>query len=105
MERISNRFEIGAGLALNVHATGLYDGEEIVVQYALDLGCKPKDAEFSDYYENGKLVVLDITHNPLTLWRPGWYRLSVDPSINDSVKIALSKTFRVNTAALINNVA
>lgn len=104
-DRDIKQFEVTPGRAVNLHAVGLVDGEKIILQYTVHKGCKPKNAEFADYYENAKLVVLDTEHNPLTLWRPGWYRLVPEIEVTRGVQIVLSDSFAVDIVALINNVA
>lgn len=99
------QFQVVPGQAVNLHATGLYDGDAIVIQYAIDKGCKPSLDTFTDYYENGKLVVLDIPHNPLTLWRPGWYRMVLDGTEANNLRVVLSNPFNIDIVGLINNVA
>lgn len=99
----SNVFQVTAGRARTLHAVGLVDGEELQVRYAIDMGCKPTLAQYSDYYEDGCPVMLDIQHNPITLWRPGYYRLEFDLPVSPDVKIVVSDPYPV-TLGQVNNV-
>lgn len=101
----SNTFQVQSGRAVNIVAMGLYPGDVYTVQYAIDVGCRPPEANYVDYYENGKLVVLDETHNPLTLWRPGFYRVVPDAPMNENADVVISEAYNVNIHAAVDNVA
>lgn len=90
---------------VNVLATGLLDGERFFVEYALDTGCDPVRANYVPYYEDGRPVILDNEHNPLTLWRPGWYRFVSDGEVSPSAAVDTSDPFDCSIGAEINNVA
>ncbi|MBS0227624.1 MAG: hypothetical protein JSS23_02895 [Proteobacteria bacterium] len=101
----SRSFQVLSGAAVNVAVTNLYAGEQFLLRYAVDLGHTPSSAAYSDYYENGKSVVLDTEHNPLTLWRPGYYKLVPDGAINADAQVYLSQPFAASLTAALNNVA
>lgn len=90
---------------INAVATNLMEGEQFFVEFSVFPGCDPANATYVDYYENGKRVVLDNAHNPLTLWRPGWYRFVTDGEINPLAAVDTSDPFDCTIAAQIDNVA
>lgn len=105
MATTSKTVQVAAGTARNVLALSLFPGEAYLLEYALDLGCCPSEANYAAYYENAVRVVLDETHNPLTLWRPGFYRLIPDGDLNERADAVVGPAFTVNIGAAINNVA
>lgn len=94
---------IAPGAARNVVGIAFWPGESATVEYAVDLGCQPANANFAPYYEDGCPVLLDEFHNPLTLWRPGYYRLVPDVLLNAQADIMVSEPFAVNIGAAILN--
>jgi len=89
---------------VSVIASGLVEGEKWHVQYALVAGCNG-DHEYVPYHEDGKEVVLDAQHSPLTLWRPGWYRFVSEDGLNPSAVVDASEPFDCTVNAVIDNVA
>lgn len=101
----SKSVQVTAGTARSILALGLFPGEQYLLEFALDLGCCPADANYAPYHENGVQVVLDETHNPLTLWRPGFYRLLPDGDLNERADAVVGPPFQVTIGATIDNVA
>lgn len=102
---VSKAINVAQRRCINVLATNIFEGEQFFVEFALLTGCDPVNATFVPYYEDGKRVVLDTTHNPLTLWRPGWYRFVSDGELNPLAAIDTSDPFDCSIGATIDNVA
>lgn len=99
----SRSFQVQGGQAVNVLAVNLFNDEALVVRYAVDLGAQPKDAEYTDYYEDGHLVRVTDSRNPLTLWRPGWYRLEPEGYVNEHVQVHVSQPFPFTVMHTLGN--
>lgn len=100
----SKSFQVQSGQAVNVLAVNLFNDEQLVVRYAVDVGCTPKEAEYTDYIEDGEEVVVSSTHNPITLWRPGWYKLVPNGWVNEEVQVHVSQPFPVHIQHSVQNV-
>lgn len=99
-------FEVKPGTARNVQAVGMYPGDEYEIHYLTGFpGCNPNDMDFVPYYEDGRLVMLDESHNPLTLWRPGFYKVVPLSEMNERADVLVSDPYQIHVNAGINNVA
>lgn len=98
--------QVSPGQFLNVQAVGLFEGEAYDVMYIVGFpGCKPEAVDFVPYYEDGHAVVLDSTHNPLTLWRPGFYQFIPQGELNERADVLVSSPFAGTIGASFSNVA
>lgn len=101
----SKTFQVMSGTAVNIAVTNLYEGEQFLILYAIDLGHKPSSAAYVEYYESGRPVVLNPAHNPLTLWRPGYYKIVPDGAVNTDAQVYLSQPFAFTATSAVDNVA
>lgn len=90
------------GTAVSVLALGLVDGEQLQVSYAIDLGCKPADAQYEPATECCADAIIGQDNNPLTLWRPGWYKIEPLGAINAGASLSISDAFPAQTTMMGN---
>lgn len=101
----SRHIQVMPGQFVNAQAVGLFEGEAYDVFYVVGFpGCNPDVVDFVPYFENGLPVVLDAEHNPLTLWRPGYYRFVEQGELNERADVLVSSPFPGTITANPNNV-
>ena len=61
------------------------------------------EAKTTYNYEDGHLVRVTDSRNPLTLWRPGWYRLEPDGYVNEHVQVHVSQPFPFTVMHTLGN--
>lgn len=94
MSEVNRHIQVTAGQFINVQAVGLFEGEAFDVYYVVGFpGCNPDIIDFVPYYEDGHPIVLDAEHNPLTLWRPGYYRFFPQGELNERADVLVSSPF------------
>lgn len=91
------------GTAVSVLALGLLDGEQLQISYAIDMGCKPAEAQYEPATECCADAIIGQANNPLTLWRPGWYRIEPLGEINANASLSISDPFPAQTVMAGNN--
>ena len=88
MKEVST-FQLPDGQTAVISAVGLFEGEQLTVQYLACVDCENDD--WIDYTPCGQVIMIDQYYNPVTISLPGYYRIISIGALGADVRVCVQR--------------